>query len=137
MRIPLEGIRIEDFDRLLDIASNGARVFRTTGSGFCTIPLAVNNVPHDCERKGGPPSAPHGGVTAVLDVSEALSHNARVIKALSDKYKQFIPEMVTAASVLASSCVSVSLLPESSLPFIPPSRSCKEEETDEDEEEDE
>jgi hypothetical protein len=69
------------FDRLLDIATNGARVFRTTGSGFCTIPLAVNNVPHDCERKGGPPSAPHGGVTAVLDVSEALSHTARVIKA--------------------------------------------------------
>jgi len=81
MRIPLEGIRIEDFDRLLDIATNGARVFRTTGSGFCTIPLAVNNVPYDCERKGGPPSAPHGGVTAVLDASEALSHNARVIKA--------------------------------------------------------
>ena len=82
-QVPLDGIRIEDFEHLVCGLIDGERVFDRSevAVGWHTI-LAWHGpecLPHDVSSAGAPP---HGGVTVVLNVGVAIKTSTqRVLKA--------------------------------------------------------
>tara|TARA_B110000208_G_scaffold63276_1_gene82123 strand:+ start:238 stop:4941 length:4704 start_codon:yes stop_codon:yes gene_type:complete len=63
--VPMDGIRIRDFEALVKLVIDRPRVFRKTGAGFYKKLLPYHNSPYNCDAAAGPPPAPWFGVTAV------------------------------------------------------------------------